>query len=247
MELVVTHEADIMPIRAIVFDAVGTLIHPQPSAPDVYAQTAAAHGVTLTAHEIRQRFLAAYRAEESRDRAANWATSESREVERWRTIVAESLPGADAEACFRHLYAHYAQPHAWRVDVDAAHVFAMLRERGIRLGLASNYDSRLESVIAGHAELRSLDPTVVISSQIGVRKPSPCFFASVAQRLAMAQDAILYVGDDVDNDFHGATNAGLHAVLLDPHDRHPTLAPRIRSLLELVECDASTSDANRLA
>ncbi|QEL15286.1 HAD-IA family hydrolase [Limnoglobus roseus] len=223
-------------IRAVFFDAVGTLIHPTPSAPEVYAHVAARFGLVLSAAEIRTRFLAAFRAEEAVDRAANWVTSEGREEARWRRIVAETLPGVrDAEACFRELYEHYARPDAWVVDPTAASVFAELRSRGLILGLASNYDHRLEAVVEGHAELRTLRPHVVISSRVGHRKPSPDFFAEVVGAVGMSPGEALLVGDDFENDYLGARAVGMGAVLLDPNNRNPEVGDRIRTLPELAQ------------
>lgn len=220
-------------IRAVFFDAVGTLLHPTPSAPEMYARVAADFGLTVSADEVRTRFVAAFRAEEELDRAADWVTSEAREEARWRRIVADTLPGG-GEDCFRTLYDHYAQPAAWAVDPLAAGVFAHLRGRGLTLGLASNYDHRLERVVAGHAELQLLRPHVVVSSQVGHRKPGGAFFAALLERVGLSPGEVLLVGDDFGNDFQGATAAGLHAVLLDPRDRHPSVSPRITSLSELM-------------
>ncbi len=218
-------------IRAVFFDAVGTLIHPTPSAPEMYAEVATRFGLTLPAAEIRTRFLAAFRAEEVADRAANWVTSEAREEARWRRIVADTLVGvADPDACFHTLYEHYAQPVAWAVDPTAAAVFAALRDRGLVLGLASNYDHRLETVIEGHPELLSLRPNVVISSRVGHRKPSPAFFADVLHRVGLSPGEVLLVGDDHENDYQGAKAAGLAALLLDPRNRHPEVEGRITFL-----------------
>lgn len=221
-------------VRAVFFDAVGTLIHPTPSAPEVYAAVAARHGLALDPAEVRRRFVAAFRAEEEVDRAAGWVTSEAREEGRWRRIVARTLPVADGEACFRELYDHYARPEAWAVDPAAGAVFAALRGRGLTLGLASNYDRRLEAVADGHPALRGLRPNLVVSSQVGWRKPGGGFFAAV-RRVAQAEaHEIALVGDDVENDVLGAAAAGLHAVLLDPHGRNPQAKSRVTTLLELL-------------
>ena len=111
-------------------------------------------GLGLSAADLRARFIDSYRVEEERDRAAGWVTSEEREHKRWRTIVATSLRGvADPDACFLELYDHFARPTAWRVADDAAAVFLELASRGLPIGLGSNYDSRLLSVIDGFAAL----------------------------------------------------------------------------------------------
>src|SRR5439155_21021759 len=116
-------------IRAVFFDAVGTLIFPEPGATVVYADVARRHGLELSARVIRDRFLAAYRTEEAADRLAGWVTSEPREIARWRRIVGESLPGVP-DPCFRELFDHFAQPSAWTVNADAPVVFAALQEHG---------------------------------------------------------------------------------------------------------------------
>jgi putative hydrolase of the HAD superfamily len=46
---------------------------------------------------------------------------------------------------------------------------------------------------------------------------------------------VLFVGDDLGNDYEGATAAGLPALLLDPQGRYPHVPHRIASLAELVE------------
>src|SRR4051812_41464253 len=122
-------------IRAVFFDAVGTLLFPEPSAPVVYAEVAGRHGLVVEPDEILRRFVAAFRAEEEADRMAGWVTDEERELARWRRIVAETLPGLpNSDAAFRELFEHFAKPSAWRVHPDAATVFRELQNRGLTLG-----------------------------------------------------------------------------------------------------------------
>lgn len=222
-------------VRAALFDAVGTLIFPWPSAPVVYAGVALRHGFDLDPAVIRERFLAAFRAEEAIDRAAGWVTSEEREVARWRRIVANTLTEVpDAEACFRELFDHFADPAAWAVTPDAAAVFTALRDRGLALGLASNYDARLRPVVDGHPELAPLRDRVVISAAVGYRKPAAEFFREAVRVAGCEPGEVLLVGDDLENDYEGATAAGLKAVLLDERGHHTHVDRRIRSLAELI-------------
>lgn len=222
-------------IGCVFSDAVGTLIHPDPGAVAVYADAARRRGVELSHDHIRARFWATYQAEEQIDRPAGWATSEAREEARWRRIVSDALPEvADDPALFPELFGHFGRPGAWRVDPDAAAVFAELAGRGVVLGMGSNYDERLRSVLSGHWELDPLAGRVVVSAAVGWRKPGAGFFAEVVRAAGVPADAILFVGDDLDNDYHGATAAGLRAVLLDPGDRHPEVPHRIGRLADLV-------------
>lgn len=221
--------------RAVFFDAVGTLIHPRPSAPTVYAAVAQRHGLALTPADVRERFIAAYQKEEAADVASNWATSEARERERWHTIVCETLVGVtDAEACYRELFDHFARPEAWALDPDAGALLSALRAQGLVLGMGSNYDERLWSVLAGFSELSALKGRVLVSSEVGVRKPGAGFFTEVARAAGCAPGEVLFVGDDIDNDYTGATAAGLRAVLLDPHARYSHVRNRARRLAEIL-------------
>jgi putative hydrolase of the HAD superfamily len=207
-------------VRAVFFDAVGTLLFPSVPPAETYAAAARRQGVTLDPAAIVPRFRAAFRAEEQADRVEGWVTSEVREVERWRNIVAASLPELpDPERGFTELWDHFARPDAWTINPDASAVFAGLRRHACVLGVGSNLDSRLTAVVAGHPVLDAVAERVVVSSAIGHRKPSPRFFDAIVRAAGCDATAIVFVGDDRENDFDGATAAGLRAILLErPHD-----------------------------
>src|SRR5207249_673698 len=69
------------PVHAIFFDAVGTLIHPEPPAPDVYQAVGQRYGSAVALADIRRRLSAAFHQEDALDRAVDWRTSEASEVE----------------------------------------------------------------------------------------------------------------------------------------------------------------------
>jgi putative hydrolase of the HAD superfamily len=220
-------------IRAVVFDAVGTLIHPDPPVADVYANAGRLFGSRLATSEIATRFRAAFRRQEESDFAAGLRTSEAREVERWRAIVGEVLDDViDREACFRHLYDHFAQPDAWRMEADASATLAALTAQGYRTAIASNFDHRLRAILAP-TTLCGLP--LVVSAEIGWRKPASAFFERVCRSVAAQPHDVLYVGDQVENDYTGAMSAGLASLVFDPERSAPTHVSRIFRLSELVD------------
>jgi putative hydrolase of the HAD superfamily len=210
--------------RALAFDAVGTLLFPDPPAAEIYAAVGARCGSRLTPAEIAPRFRAAFARQEQLDVVTGLRTDEAREQRRWRDIVAEVLDDVDApDACFQVLYAHFASPKAWRLNPEALPALAAARRRGQRLALASNYDARLHPVAAA---LLPMIGEVVISSEVGWRKPAPEFFAALCERLEVPPHEVVLVGDDHVNDFDGAVAAGLQAILYDPRGRLVDLGAR---------------------
>src|SRR5436190_12472008 len=134
-------------IRAVFFDAVGTLITPEPSPAEVYHAVGRRHGTRLPLGEIARRFVSAFRAEEVIDRENGWRTDEVREERRWRDIVAAVLEDVvDGEECFRELWLHFSRPDAWRCLAGVGPTLAALEARGLVLGVASNFDGRLRGV-----------------------------------------------------------------------------------------------------
>jgi putative hydrolase of the HAD superfamily len=221
-------------VRAVVFDAVGTLLHPEPAAAEVYARIGRRFGSCLSVASIRTRFGEAFAGEESIDLAGRLRTSEERERQRWRTIVAQVLDDvSDGEVCFEALYEHFSRPESWHCELDTETALGSLAERGYRLGLASNYDRRLRRVVEGLPALRSLEH-LTVSSEVGWRKPAAEFFAAIGQSFGMKPAEILCVGDDRLNDYDGALAAGMCAVLYDPLERESMVARRITRLIDLV-------------
>jgi putative hydrolase of the HAD superfamily len=221
-------------IQAIVYDAVGTLIHVEPAVATIYADIGRRFGSMLAEDEIGRRFRTALARQDHLDEEAGWRTSEAREIERWREIVAEVLDDvADPTGCFAALFARFGQAHAWSCEPEAASLLAQLQNRGCRQALASNFDCRLRAVIEPMPIAPYLE-TLYISSEIGWRKPAIEFFAHVAASLHMSPEMILFVGDDRANDYAAARRAGMQALLFDPRQIHFDLGrDRIDRLGEL--------------
>jgi putative hydrolase of the HAD superfamily len=221
--------------KAVVFDAVGTLIHPEPPAAEVYAAVGRRFGSRLPVQAIRSRFAAAFARQEEVDFASGLRSSEQREIQRWQQIVAEVLADvAKPMACFQELYRHFARCDAWRCTDGTAGLLEGLGQRGVVLGLASNYDGRLRTVVAGLPALAAVQ-RLIISSEVGWRKPAAEFFTAVCRVVGLPAGRILFVGDDRRNDHDGARAAGLQAALLDPSGRHAGALPGLSSLKDLLK------------
>jgi putative hydrolase of the HAD superfamily len=220
-------------VQAVVLDAVGTLIHPDPPAPIVYARVGQQFGSRLPPAEIRERLMRAFGKQEELDRLTGWRTSEDREIRRWRSIVGEVLNDANQrEQCFQILFEHFSKPSAWRLEPDASITLRALKEGGLKLGLASNYDRRLRQVVAGLPALDVMNH-VFISSEITWRKPAREFFSSILHAMSLPPESVLFVGDDPVNDYRGAIAAGMHSLLLNRAGTAPDGVTRVGHISDL--------------
>jgi putative hydrolase of the HAD superfamily len=218
-------------IRAVFFDAVGTLLYPDGPVARTYAEQAGRFGCHVTEKQVRSGFTEAFAKQEILDRLAGWRTDEARERARWQSIVADVLPGTGGP-CFEELWHWFSTSAAWTVQPEAGDVLQTLSARGYLVGIGSNWDSRLLPVVNAFPELAPVRGHCVISSLVGWRKPAPQFFHALAEVAGCAPGHLLYVGDDWRNDVEGATAAGLRAALLDPAG---VAGPgRIRRLRDLI-------------
>ena len=151
-------------------------------------------------------------------------------------------PGFDLDKA-RRQRADEGKPEWFGQDdlyADARPTLARLRDEGLWVGIAGN-----QTVRAGGL-LRNLGlpaDMIATSDDWGVSKPDPEFFRQMIAAVPYGPDAILYVGDRLDNDILPAARLGLRTALVkrgpwaviqrnDPDaSRVPTF--RIDSLAEL--------------
>ena len=196
-------------IQAITFDVGGTLIQPWPSVGHIYAEAAMKHGgKNISAEVLKQRFVTAWRAL----KYFNHTRAE------WAALVDETFRGLTAQppsqTFFPELFEYFARAHAWRIFGDVLPILDALATRGVKLGVISNWDERLRPLLSD-LKLADYFVPIVVSCEVGFPKPSRIIFYTAAEKLGLAPEAILHVGDSEDHDFQGARKAGFQALLLD--------------------------------
>ena len=218
------------PIRAVLLDALGTLVELERPWPYLVEELAA-RGVVVGEDVARAAMLAEmayYRAHH--DEAVDWATLKDLR-RRCAAVVQEqlqtALPLDDVLDALLGAIRFRAYP-------EVPGVLARLRAGGARLAVVSNWDVSLHDVLE-RTGLRPLVDAVVISAELGVAKPDPAIFRAALDRLGAGPDGALHVGDSLEDDVAGARAAGLEAVLVA---RNGAPAPEgvraVRSLAELV-------------
>lgn len=211
-------------IRAVLYDAVGTLFVLRRPAAEVYADVGRRHGRARATSEVARRLREAFAVEERRDAAdALGRTDEARELRRWRNIVTRVFAASDAaadgpesdgpERLFDELWRYFAAPDAWRLREEVVERLRRDAAAGRTVGVASNFDARLVAVVR-HWLPEVPAENIFVSSLLGRRKPAVEFFRLCEARLALRPEQLLLVGDDRRNDYDGARSAGWHAELV---------------------------------
>jgi putative hydrolase of the HAD superfamily len=228
-----------MAIKAIFFDAAGTLVKPSRRVGESYAVMARKYGLEAPAAEIAERFRLCFHAAPPLAFPGAPAV-EIADLERawWKALVRRIFEPWDGfqrfDECFAELFAYFAQPGAWLLYPEAEETLSALKRRGMVLGVISNFDSRLIGILEGLGVAHWFEH-IFVSSRVGHAKPAPEIFQKALERHNLKAGDALHVGDSEENDLVGATTAGLNGVLVERSgETGSNLSPRIKSLSSIL-------------
>lgn len=205
-------------IRVVAFDAVGTLIYAEPSVTAAYCRVLSDLGGGPVDEAYVRKVLKMRLSERS---SQDLRTNEIIERQFWYDLISELVPDPNrVAACFESLFDHFGLPSNWRCYHDVAATLSALKLKGLQIVLASNFDNRLNAVCAGLDEFNDISG-VIISSEVGWRKPAPEFFNRVCDQTQCRPNEILFVGDDLLNDIQGAEQAGMSTVWINRKGESP--------------------------
>jgi len=230
-------------IRFVYFDCGGTLLRVRSSVGAIYSERAAKLGFQVGAELLDDRFIDAWRASRARSRERNYSCSDEVLRDEWLQIVShtfgEAIPQEDIGRVFEDLYEYFVAPSAWALDPGIRPMLQALREKGLGLGIFSNWDRRLEGTLK---ELGLLDlfDHLIVSNEVGWEKPHPAIFREAIEKSGFEPDKILHVGDSMEADILPATELGLAALWVgaSPSNKPPPQGVyRFDSLTELDESD----------
>jgi putative hydrolase of the HAD superfamily len=226
----------------IFFDVGETLLHAPPSWHAVVAEVCAQRGRPVPAELIAAAEPAVWRAVRAglHDLPQRWTLSREASQRFWlwvydRVLAEAGLSAGEraglAEACLERFLHH----DTWHLFPDALPVIKQLHAQGYRMGIISNWEDWLETVLIKREIASYFDP-VVISGAVGYEKPDREIFELALERAGVAPTDAIHIGDNPEADVAGARAAGIIPVLLDRSGRYNSATlgcPRITSLHEL--------------
>jgi len=216
-------------VKAVLLDALGTLVELQPPASRLQRLLAQA-GFEVS----EERAAAGFAAEIAYYLDHHLEGSDRERLERLRDRCAEEMRRALELPNLDHATARRAMLGAleFRPYPDVLPALAELRKRGLTLVVASNWDCSLPDWLKP-AGITELVDGVVTSAEVGAPKPNPRVFERALAIAGVAPSEALHVGDKVDNDIQGAAAAGVRAILVQREGDPPAGVESVRSLREL--------------
>jgi putative hydrolase of the HAD superfamily len=214
-------------IRAVLLDALGTLVHFEPPAPLLRAELRERLGIEVTAEAAE----AAIRDEIAYYRAHLHQGRDPESLADLRRRSADAMrPALGVDADLTDVLLASLRFHAYP---DATPALKVLRSRGIAIVVVSNWDHSLHERLA-ETGLAPLVDGAVASAELGHAKPERAIFERALELAGAGPGEALHAGDSPREDVEGALAAGLRAVLV-ARDGRPAGAgvPVIASLAEL--------------
>jgi putative hydrolase of the HAD superfamily len=228
-------------IRVVFFDAADTLFHVHGTVAEMYLRHAVQFGFPEKAESLSA-ITQAFRRAFQEAPPPVFAVTEPAKIKHserlwWFDIVHNVFYRVGMferfDDFFDQVFRAFENHGAWRLFPETASTLARLKAQDLELGIISNFDSRLFTVMRGLGIADAFD-TVTISSLAQAAKPAPKIFQLALEKHAVDPEEALHVGDSLRDDVEGARKAGLHAVLLDREGKRQAAGvQRIASLDEL--------------
>jgi putative hydrolase of the HAD superfamily len=216
--------------KAVLLDALGTLVELRPPAPPLRAALERRTGIDVGIEAAERGFA----AEIGHYLANHMRASDTEALERLRDECAEAMRVAIGRQELDHATVRAAMLEALEFEAfpDVVPALRELRGRGLRLVVVSNWDCSLPAWLE-RAGLGGLFDGTVSSAVAGAAKPAPAAFQAGLRVAGCSAAEAVHVGDSVENDVAGARAAGLRAVLVRRAGEPPARVEAVRSLREL--------------
>ncbi len=232
---------EVLYLRAVTFDFYNTLVYHRTGTGRgrQYQDYLIATGLTSdpwehqVLYDVFDYYATSYNPTLSEDaKRSFWVEFTRRLFERTNVRPRDAMDYAQHAAAIRDLIG----PNAFAVFDEALPVLRTLKEKGLRLGVISDWQKGLRHFCEELGLAEYLD-VVVASGEVGYQKPDPRLFEAAGRQMKIHADEILHVGDSL-ADVEGARGAGFSAALLirqgDPPTTQVPVFRNLRQLLPLV-------------
>ncbi|XP_066836658.1 haloacid dehalogenase-like hydrolase domain-containing protein 3 [Anser cygnoides] len=233
-------------LRLVTWDVKDTLLRLRQPVGQSYCAEARAHGVRLQPEALGEAFREAYGAQSRR--FPNYGQGQGLSSKRWWLDVVKQtfrLAGVHEDRVLslmaENLYRDFCSARNWELLPGASETLSRCRRRGLRMGVVSNFDNRLEDILA-QCDLRRHFEFVLTSEAAGFAKPDGRIFEQALRLAGVLPEQAAHIGDDYARDYRAAREVGMHSFLLrtagqggQPEVPPGHVLPTLSHLLALIE------------
>jgi putative hydrolase of the HAD superfamily len=206
---------------SVFFDVGNTLIFPSPSVAELCREVieAAGHEAPPMGEIERLMPLADRFYEERYWEDDSFWTKEQRAASMWTDMYEVLFTALGFERPVSVELAHavyhaFGSAARWQAYDDVKPGFKELKSRGIKVGLISNWDTRLADIFRDLGLTKYLD-CIICSASVGLHKPDPRIFEVALSRVDCAPKDAVHCGDHYFSDIIGARSVGITPVLMN--------------------------------
>lgn len=229
------------PLRWVLWDVKDTLIKVRASVGEQYCKEAERKGLELSPADVEAAFRQAYRHYSST--YPNYGISQGLNgTSWWIGLVKDTFSRcrvhepALLDTMAHNLYHNFCNAENWEVFPDSQKALEGCSALGLKLGVVSNFDSRLKEILRA-CGLLSHFSFLITSEEAGVAKPDPVVFEQALRKCGVPAASVAHVGDHYLNDYVASRSVGIHGFLLARHikqrEHDVPQEYRLRSLEEL--------------
>lgn len=232
-------------IQAVFFDVGFTLLETSPSIPVVVRGIMERRGISIPLACLERSFPQAESLFGQLAREAPHTWGDEAEIARiWRRYFIELLTPCLGEAgeealasAAADIQQEFDQATHYALYPDVEPTLTALRERGLKLGVVSDWGIAL-GLIMRHFGLTRFFDFAVISATARRAKPDPELYRLALDRADVVADYAIHVGDSYVRDVLGARALGIHPILIDRmHMLQPAVVdcPLVYDLYEVLD------------
>jgi 2-haloalkanoic acid dehalogenase type II len=202
-------------IKAVLFDLGNTLV--KTWVPELtYEKVLASLGIRRSVEEIRQ---ALAKTEEEfklhRYRLTYGKVSYKEYWDRWDSLVLKHLGVSENRRFVREIQIRWFDHADCALYPDVKQTLSKLKQKGLKIGLISTaYEEDIDAISKKAGLEIDLFDIVIGANTIKEEKPHPDVFKYALEKLNVKPEEALFIGDNIDADYKGAENVGIHAVLI---------------------------------
>ena len=224
--------------KAVLFDVGGTLLRVEPSVGEVYAVYARPFGFKGSGKELNRLFHNEWISSGGIESLGK-KSGEQAERDFWKSLVFQVFEHSGGLENFEHyfeiIYEAFARKDHWHIfdDVISSDLLRKLKQSGVTLGVVSNWDSRLHTILKSTGLADYFD-FILASAEVGSAKPDKKIFIEAIRRSEVNSQEICHIGDDFRADIQGAHSVGIEAILIDRNKKQKNDFTTVSSFQELL-------------